>query len=63
MPGLRQEFQIPEDISVVGFDNIEMSKYMYPGLTTINVDQFEIGEQAANLIIGMIEKKKVKVKK
>jgi LacI family transcriptional regulator len=39
--------RVPEDISVIGFDNIESSNYYIPRLTTIHQPIAEIGEQAA----------------
>jgi LacI family transcriptional regulator len=40
-------FRVPEDVSVIGFDNIEISTYYIPRLTTIHQPIAEIGEQAA----------------
>ena len=56
---------IPEDISVMGFDDAPLSRYMTPGLTTIRQPRFEIGYSAGNLIVNRIsgvEKSKVKRK-
>jgi LacI family transcriptional regulator len=39
--------RVPEDISVIGFDNIDISNYIVPRLTTIHQPITEIGEQAA----------------
>jgi LacI family transcriptional regulator len=39
--------RVPEDVSVVGFDNIESSNYFIPRLTTIHQPIDEIGERAA----------------
>ncbi|MDR2742087.1 MAG: substrate-binding domain-containing protein [Treponema sp.] len=39
--------RIPEDVSVIGFDDIDISNYIYPRLTTIRQPVIEIGEQAA----------------
>ncbi|MDR2786739.1 MAG: LacI family transcriptional regulator [Treponema sp.] len=40
-------FRIPEDVSVVGFDDIEISNYFMPRLTTIRQPFSEIGERTA----------------
>lgn len=45
---------IPEDISIVGFDNIEFSRYFHPQLSTVNYPMREIGETAANWILNHI---------
>ncbi|MDR3148164.1 MAG: LacI family transcriptional regulator [Treponema sp.] len=45
---LRDEgLRVPEDISVIGFDDINMSNYIIPRLTTIHQPLEEIGEQTA----------------
>jgi LacI family transcriptional regulator len=41
--------RIPEDISVVGFDNREVSEYVYPKLTTVEIDLKSIGYTAAQM--------------
>lgn len=48
-------YKIPEDISVIGFDDLESSRYSEPALTTINQDLNMIGEAAANTLIDLIE--------
>jgi len=39
--------RVPEDVSVVGFDDIDIAKYMNPRLTTISQPLMEIGEKTA----------------
>ncbi|MDR0590166.1 MAG: substrate-binding domain-containing protein, partial [Spirochaetaceae bacterium] len=39
--------RVPEDVSVVGFDDIDISNYIIPRLTTIRQPIKEIGEQTA----------------
>ncbi|MEH7011575.1 LacI family DNA-binding transcriptional regulator [Neobacillus niacini] len=51
------KLRIPEDIAFVGLDNIEMSKYSSPPLTTIDIPKYEIGELAAKTIIDWVEEK------
>ena len=50
--------QIPDDISIVGFDDIELAKYVTPSLTTIKQDAQTIGQQAADLLLKQIDHKK-----
>ena len=47
--------RIPEDISVIGFDDIPLASYTDPPLTTVRQDLVEIGRQAARLVIDRIE--------
>lgn len=46
---------IPEDIGVVGFDNIPESPYLYPPLTTVQSDQYAVGKIAVEKMIAIIE--------
>lgn len=49
--------KIPEDIKIIGFDDIFISQYMNPELTTIRQDANEMGRQAARMLIRHIELK------
>lgn len=46
---------IPEQLAVVGFDNIPESAYFYPSLTTISQDLQLLGEQAVQNVVEMIQ--------
>lgn len=46
--------QIPDDISLVGFDNIEFSRFLHPKLSTVHYPMRDIGETAANWILSRI---------
>ncbi|VGO17450.1 Ribose operon repressor [Pontiella desulfatans] len=48
---------IPDDVSVVGFGDEEFSEYLIPPATTLHQDAYEIGVQAAQLVIDRIENK------
>lgn len=41
---------IPEDISIIGFNDTEMSSYTTPALTTIYAPAYDMGQHGANLI-------------
>jgi LacI family repressor for deo operon, udp, cdd, tsx, nupC, and nupG len=47
--------RVPEDISIVGFDNIPMAAYTSPQLTTIDVPKYRIGRQMITLLQHLIE--------
>lgn len=56
--------RVPEDISVIGFDNIEIAKYVTPKLITIRQNCQEIGKAAVDILIEQINKKeKLKINK
>ena len=48
--------KIPEDISVIGYDNIEMLSFFHIPLTTIGQPNFLIGKKAVELLLERIEK-------
>lgn len=50
-------YRIPDDIAIVGFDNIEFSNIVEPSLTTIHVPKKEMGQIAAERLFHLIEKK------
>jgi len=43
--------KVPDDISVVGFDNREVSEFVYPKLTTVEIDLKAIGYAAAQMAV------------
>lgn len=54
----RRGLRIPEDISVVGFDNLTVSTIVEPELTTVSVPLFEMGRIATkNLVENIAEKR------
>lgn len=48
-----QGYSIPEDFSVIGFDNIPIAEYTTPALTSVDQDRKEMGYQAAKLLNEM----------
>lgn len=48
-------FKIPEDISVIGFDDMPLASYFDPPLTTIRQDFNQIGQEATQTLIYKIE--------
>jgi DNA-binding LacI/PurR family transcriptional regulator len=45
---------VPQGVSVVGFDTIDLGAYTYPPLTTVGHRIGAIGEAAASLLLGML---------
>lgn len=56
MDALQQKgYRIPEDISVIGMDDIAQSSYTSPKLTTYHLPIYERGAQAAELLLEMMQ--------
>lgn len=55
--------QVPQDIAVIGFDNLDITSQYIPSLTTINQDIFGRGREAVNLLLDLIRKKVIENKK
>jgi LacI family transcriptional regulator len=54
------KIKIPEEISVIGYDNILISQYTSPLLTTVKQPKEKMGAIAMNLLLDIIEGKKIK---
>jgi len=48
-------FDVPDDISLIGFDNLTISRYLHPRLTTINYPIDIIAIQATRLALSLVE--------
>lgn len=51
--------KVPDDISIVGFDDIKFASIFEPALTTVSQPMFEIGQKAMELLIKLIQKDKL----
>ena len=51
----RRGFRVPEDVSVVGFDDEPITAYLTPPLTTVHQPAIELGESAGEAIMGLIK--------
>lgn len=45
--------RIPEDLSIVGCDNIDLARYCTPALSTIDVPKYEMGASATNMLLKL----------
>ncbi len=52
---IKRGYRVPEDISVVGFDNISISEMMNPSITTIKQPVAQLGALSAEMVIKLIE--------
>jgi LacI family transcriptional regulator len=53
------KINIPNDISIVGYDDIELSEYVNPALTTIRQPKYELGALAVHVVFQGLSKEKV----
>jgi len=51
-----QGLRIPDDISIVGFDNIPQSAMVYPPLTTVQQPLEQMGRVATQMLLGILKK-------
>ena len=51
--------KVPDDLALVGFDNIEIASIYEPSLTTVCQPMYEIGVKAMQLLLDILEKKEL----
>ena len=49
-----RNIRVPSELSVIGFDDIQMSRYVYPALTTVGQSILQLGEMAAGVLLRRI---------
>ena len=52
---LEHNLRIPQDVALVGFDDLPFAKYMNPPLTTVHLPAVELARQACNLLICQLQ--------
>ncbi len=50
----RRNLRVPDDVSLVGFDDLIMARYSMPPLTTVRQSVYEIGSEAAMAMLEML---------
>ncbi|MFD3261661.1 LacI family DNA-binding transcriptional regulator [Paenibacillus lentus] len=58
-----QGLRVPEDISIIGFNDITVAQFMTPSLTTVKLYSEFMGETALDLLLERIQKKRTIAKK
>jgi DNA-binding LacI/PurR family transcriptional regulator len=53
---------IPEDVAVMGFSNSQLTTMVYPNLTVVDQFPFEMGREAAHMLIEVVEGRRTKPK-
>lgn len=54
--------EVPRDISVIGFDDLDFSKYLIPSLNTVKKSRRAMGREGARILLDLISKKEVETK-
>lgn len=54
---VEKNIKIPEQVSVTGYDDIDISSYITPSLTTVRQKFEEIGERAFNMLVSLFNNK------
>lgn len=64
MKGAREMgLTLPEDLSIVGFDDMQTASYLVPPLTTIRQPAYDMGQFAAELLLQLIAKESKPIQK
>ncbi len=54
----QRDINIPEEVSITGFDDINLATAVYPALTTVRVPHIDMGRAAAKLLLEMVSGKR-----
>ncbi len=54
------DLRVPKDIGIISFDNLAVSQFFEPALTTVNQNASKLGESTWNLVISYIKNKELK---
>lgn len=59
----RAGYKIPGDIGISGFDDIELSSYFTPKLSSVRINRFEWGQKIAKTMLSLLTRHKTEVHK
>jgi len=55
----RRKIRIPQDMALIGFDDLLTSRYVYPALSTVRLPAFGLGWAAADLLVRLIMRREI----
>jgi LacI family repressor for deo operon, udp, cdd, tsx, nupC, and nupG len=50
-------YKVPQDLSVIGFDDLDIASFYHPSLTTVRQPIYQIGHSAAKMLYSLIQRK------
>jgi LacI family transcriptional regulator len=50
---------VPEEVSVAGFDDVQMAAYLHSPLTTVRMPMYDMGQEGARMILDLLEGRQV----
>jgi DNA-binding LacI/PurR family transcriptional regulator len=60
MKALRENhIRVPEDIAITGYNDIDVSDYVTPALTSVTIPVRQMGEESVKMLLKLINKQKV----
>lgn len=48
--------RVPQDVAVVGYDNLDLGEWVVPALTTVAQRRYDMGTAAVDLLVGMLRR-------
>jgi LacI family transcriptional regulator len=54
-----QGIQVPQDVAIIGFDNIDLTQFVTPTMSTIGQPRYEMGTTAVELLLGMLDENRL----
>jgi len=55
LEALKMGLSIPDDVSITGFDDLELSAELAPALTSVHVNAARMGETAASALVSAVD--------
>ena len=52
--------QIPEEVAIIGFDDIQLAAMSSPALSSVHIDKHDLGQKAFNHLLGRLQNPKLK---